>query len=613
VSQYQQAWNFSKNDIRHIRTSIKMLQLNSFLKVMFFSTACFFLQTSNAQTRQKGAITDCNRNQPRLILLNSIYTEAMTSNIVKNISYIDTLPFDGIVLNGGDMWNTFGNGFSEAAFRNTEIPYSEILAQLQPLSGKFKNLKHFFIQINVVKTADFFDDWSVIINNWRMTARALKEAGPEFAGIFFDNEEYTASRLWHYPDNVDYKSKSLAEYIAQARMRGRQIMEACLEEFPEIKIITAHGPYWSEPKAPLYVSTQTGYIELAGPFFVGMAEAQTEQSLVLDGGENYRFRNVMQFEASYQWRKYTIASVENDSPDIQDTLRPVWPDKISISFGVSDVGNNPSYGPMDPSIMRTTLENALNRCDDYVWYYPESDSRYILRPGAYTSNKEWIDAISGAYNASKAFRSDAPDMIVTNINISPQAPDAGQPVIFSATIKNQGCTPTPPGVINSVLFTVDSTSWTLSDTSTKSIQVGDSLTVTASGGPTGASWTATAGHHIVDAWVNNSGKYPERQTANNHLRKSFTVEGDTTDSGNEKVITIWPNPFNTSFSLKLSKKIIVGKAVMDIYDLNGSKVRSLAIKVNETVIDRGKLKSNIYFFNIINNSEKIGSGKLIVQ
>jgi hypothetical protein len=595
----------------------KRLCKNSFLQVTLILAALFFLQPSNAQILHKGTITDCNRNPAYLILLNSIYTEAMTSNIVKNISYIDTLPIDGIVLNGGDMWNTFNNGFSEAAFKNTEVPYSEILNQLQPLSGKFKNLKHFFIQINVVKTADFFDDWSVIINNWRMTARALKAAGPEFVGIFFDNEEYTSSKLWNYPDDVDYKSKTLSEYIAQARLRGRQIMEVCLEEFPEIKVITAHGPYWSETKAPVYVSTQTGYIELSGPFFVGMAEAQKEQSLVLDGGENYKFRNVQQFEASYQWRKYTIASDANNSPNIPDTLRSLWPEKVSISFGVSDVANNPSYGSMNPDIMRTTLENALNRCDDYVWYYPEGSGKYILRPGAYASNVDWINAIRNAYYAAKAGRSDDPDMIVTKISLNPPNPDAGEDVTFSATIKNVGCSPTPSDTVNSVLFTIDGIFWTLSDTNTVSIPAGDSLTVTANTGLAGATWTAIAGSHTVDARVNDLSRYPERKTSNNNLQLTFSVSGQTAvgdiESGKGPAFIICPNPLTKSSSLILTEDIIIKDAVMKIYDLNGKKVRSIPIQYNETIIESEGLKSGIYLFNIINNNEKIGNGKLILK
>lgn len=583
--------------------------------MILISIGLLLMQVSYTQSLPLSGRSICNANPSRLILLNGIYTEAMTSRIVKNIAYIDSLPFDGIVLNGGDMWNTFGNGFSEAAFKNTAVPYSEIYNQLQPLAGKFRNLKHFFIQINVVKTADFFDDWTVIINNWRLTARALKAAGPEFVGIFFDNEEYTQFKLWNYPDDVDYKTKSLTEYIAQARLRGKQIMEACLEEFPEIVIISAHGPYWSESKSPLYVTTQTGYIELAGPFFTGMVEAQSGKSLILDGGENYKFRTAEQFEASYQWRKYTIASQSNNSPNIPESLRSFWQDKVSISYGVSDVGTNTSYGPMNPSIMRTTLENALNRCDNYVWYYPEAQSKYILQPGAYSTTSVWIDSIRSACIASNTLRS-APDLVVTNISTYPENPESGQDVTFSATIKNQGNSATPDGLINSVLFTIDGTT-VIASNNMIPILAGDSVTMTANGGFNGATWTATDGTHEVDVWVNNSKQFTECDTENNHLIKMLTIGNPNSvrnknTEGNEK-FTINPNPVLSDFTIKFSTEIIIKNASMKIYDLTGREVKTFTIFNNETIFNKGELKSGMYYFCVINNNLIIGNEGLIVQ
>ena len=50
-----------------------------------------------------------------------------------------------------------------------------------------------------------------------------------------------------------------------------------------------------------------------------------------------------------------------------------------------------------------------------------------------------------------------PDLIVTDVGWSPANPAPGNAVTFSATIKNQGTTPTPPGVIHGVLFSVDGT------------------------------------------------------------------------------------------------------------------------------------------------------------
>ncbi|MFA6922741.1 MAG: sugar-binding protein [Bacteroidales bacterium] len=76
---------------------------------------------------------------------------------------------------------------------------------------------------------------------------------------------------------------------------------------------------------------------------------------------------------------------------------------------------------------------------------------------------------------------------------------------------------------------------------------------------------------------------------------------------------IYPNPFNTSFVLKISDETILKNAMMKIYDVCGKEVKAVSISSNETIIDRGELPSGIYFYSVINNNEKTANGKLIVQ
>jgi hypothetical protein len=184
-------------------------------------------------------------------------------------------------------------------------------------------------------------------------------------------------------------------------------MQACQEEFPEIQVLHLHGPYLSESGVPQTVNTQRGYYNLPGPFFVGMVEASVgTPAKVIDGGENYIFRTVADFETSYQWRKYTIASSSWNSVNIPVSLKPLWPSNVSISFGVDD-GIGGVYAKT-PAVLKTTLENALNRCDDYVWFYSQGGEvgaknfRY-LEPGG--ASAEWLNAISAARKIGIKFRS----------------------------------------------------------------------------------------------------------------------------------------------------------------------------------------------------------------
>ncbi|MFA6923363.1 MAG: sugar-binding protein [Bacteroidales bacterium] len=76
---------------------------------------------------------------------------------------------------------------------------------------------------------------------------------------------------------------------------------------------------------------------------------------------------------------------------------------------------------------------------------------------------------------------------------------------------------------------------------------------------------------------------------------------------------IYPNPFNTFFTLKISDATILKNAEMKIYDVCGKEVKSVSISSNETTINRGELQNGIYFYSVINNNEKITNGKIVVQ
>ena len=78
-------------------------------------------------------------------------------------------------------------------------------------------------------------------------------------------------------------------------------------------------------------------------------------------------------------------------------------------------------------------------------------------------------------------------------------------------------------------------------------------------------------------------------------------------------LKIYPNPFNTNFTLKIPSEIVLKNAMIKIYDVCGKEVKTVLINSNETIIDRGELQSGLYFYTIINNNEKIANGKIVVQ
>ena len=124
-----------------------------------------------------------------------------------------------------------------------------------------------------------------------------------------------------------------------------------------------------------------------------------------------------------------------------------------------------------------------------------------------------------------------PDLIVTALNRIPANPTAGQPVTFSATVKNQGTGPTPNGVATLVAFSVDgATNIVWSDGFTASIPPDTSVILTANAGVAGSTWTATAGSHVIRARVDDLGRIAESNETNNVFSATQTVSATPPDN-----------------------------------------------------------------------------------
>lgn len=347
--------------------------------------------------------------QPHLILHDIYYdkdrdgqtgTVATPIFVRDNLEYLETTPFDGLAVYVSTPSRSINA--SRYVFSSRRVNYTSIRDVLTPLVGlPFQSLSHNFAFVAIDRPADWFDDWSIPIQNFRDLARAIREAG--LKGVFLDNEQYF-SRMFNYPDEVTYKSKTLDEYRDQARIRGRQIMEAMISEFPDIEILVFHGPYVSSPNAPFWTPEPDrhplfqrldAYYELLGPFFVGLVEGKGDRATVIDGGSGLKhFRPEIDYELGYQFRKYDIASPEIDSPFIPMSLRSRWSSDVDLAYTLYDC---PIRGEdMNPQIARETLVHALHHADKYVWFYPEANK--FLRPPSDPAGApiEWHDAIREA-------------------------------------------------------------------------------------------------------------------------------------------------------------------------------------------------------------------------
>ena len=311
------------------------------------------------------------------------------SFVAANLAFLESQPFDGLVVYLRDPGLT--SNVTQRTMTNNPVTYENALWVMSPMAALgFTNLTENLALIQGSSPPDFFDDWSVPIQNFANVAKAAKDSG--LKGICFDNEQYAAP--WgDYGGHSKYAAtKSLAEYQAQARLRGKQVMEAMVAQFPDIAVVTLHGPSVSETDAPPalgFPQWQSGN-ELLGPYFAGFMEGAGDSACNMDGGELYSLRTEAEFQDVYNWNKNTLPSDAVDCPFIPSALRSVWPTRSSISFGVYDC---PWGGAsMDATVLRSTIANSLKRADRYVWFYAEA-STYLLPPAAGGAPAAWVDAI----------------------------------------------------------------------------------------------------------------------------------------------------------------------------------------------------------------------------
>ena len=116
----------------------------------------------------------------------------------------------------------------------------------------------------------------------------------------------------------------------------------------------------------------------------------------------------------------------------------------------------------------------------------------------------------------------AANLVVVDVSWTPQPTGAGQPVVFSALVRNTGASATPP-LPTGVAFSVDGAvvSWSASDSSP--LGPGDQRTFTADDGVTGAAWTAADGDHSVQATVDDTGQIPELNEDDNTATTQIVV------------------------------------------------------------------------------------------
>ncbi len=231
---------------------------------------------------------------------------------------------------------------------------------------------------------------------------------------------------------------------------------------------------------------------------------------------------------------YRIQLTVKDSQGLtRTTYRDVKPRIVTLSLATSPAGLSLSLDGQ-PRVTPYSTASVVG-----VTRQLSAPATQVAANGDTYRFVSWSDALAAVHNVDTPSTATtytatytkitAPDLVVTAIQTSPAAPQPGQTVRFSATIKNNGSAATPSGVKHGVLFSVNGVRVSFSDTSTTSLAPGASRTVTANGtasgytGATGGLWKATAGQPTVKATVDDVNRMVEVNEINNSYSRRVAV------------------------------------------------------------------------------------------
>ena len=310
---------------------------------------------------------------------------------------MDTLPFRGSSLR---FTGRNGSPFLDFAF-GREAWKEEDVAQIIEDLAAARPQRHTKCFLDIKATpgdVDWFDDegWAIIVDHCRTAARVAKEGG--IPGLLFDPESYRGAQF-DYLSQPEAGIHSFDAYRQMARRRGREVMTAMADEYPDTTIFSLF--------LLSIFQRQAGHSSLAlavqryglYPAFVdGWLDAAPADVTLIDGCESaYRFNSKVEYLAAAN------AIRNNCQYLVSPENRYKYRAQVQVSFGLyADAYVNPpdSSWYIDPGDQtplerfRANLAHALDAADEYVWLYGEKASWWTA-PGAQTDDPGWSDLLPG--------------------------------------------------------------------------------------------------------------------------------------------------------------------------------------------------------------------------
>ncbi len=303
------------------------------------------------------------------------WDEPDTAFMQEHIAEMQRTPFDGCVFHvnyrkpggakGSFTWESWGQQ------KFTEEDLREALAELK--ATRFGRFKENFLRFNTTPAKlDWFDDHAAVVANARVAARFAKAGG--CPGILFDIEQYEGP-LFNYRKQRDAKTKSWELYAAQVRRRGREVMQAFEEGYPNLTVFLTFGYSlpWLESHSGKGPLAECSYGLLA-PFLDGMVEAAQGRTRLVDGYEiAYGYKTAAEFDRARKGMKEDLLPIVRDEEKYGRVFSlgfGIWIDRDWRKKGWDTEDFSKNY--FTPETFKASVVEALRTADEYVWIYSET-------------------------------------------------------------------------------------------------------------------------------------------------------------------------------------------------------------------------------------------------
>lgn len=318
----------------------------------------------------------------------------------RHLAQLEASPFDGCVYHlfyytpgsarpGRFTWEAWGT----RAF--TEADVDSGLRDL--MATPFRRFRWNFLRLNVTPAnLDWFDDYTTVLANVRLAAGVARRA--RSPGVFLDTEPYEGP-LFEYPAQRDTARHSFAEYAAQARRRGAEVMRAFEAGYPGLTVFLSVGP--SYPYAEWTGNRARPEVQRYGlltAFVDGMVSAASDSARIVDGCEAaYPTRDRAMIDEWHQVQTHGVLAWISDSTRYRRVVSRafgIWMDNDLAHRGWDVAHPKKNYRP--PAALRTVVRHALELADDYVWVFSQQPRWWTNEGGRKDVPKDYDRALRGA-------------------------------------------------------------------------------------------------------------------------------------------------------------------------------------------------------------------------